>query len=88
MGRPQNHFCQSCSMPMSKVEDFGTHADGSRNDEFCRYCFQDGKFTEPDITLAGMIEKCSAMMKEMHVPDVQIEQTKTFIPMLKRWRTQ
>jgi hypothetical protein len=88
MGQSQSHFCQSCSMPMSKMEDFGTHADGSRNDEFCRHCFENGSFTEPHITLNGMIDKCAAIMKEMRVPDAQIEQTRTFIPMLKRWRGQ
>ncbi|MBU4293030.1 MAG: zinc ribbon domain-containing protein [Actinobacteria bacterium] len=32
-------FCQSCSMPMMKPEDFGTNADGSKNEEYCTYCF-------------------------------------------------
>ena len=74
-------------MPMSKRDDFGTHADGSQSNEFCRYCFENGRFTEPDITMEGMIEKCVNIMKQMQVPDAQIEQTKAFIPMLKRWRT-
>jgi hypothetical protein len=87
MKSTQSHFCQSCSMPMSKPEDLGTYADGSPNDEFCHYCFEEGKFTEPNITLTGMIEKCTAMMKQMGAPDIQIEQTKAFMPMLKRWKT-
>ena len=86
MKHTQSHFCQSCSMPMSKPEDFGTYTDGSPNDEFCRYCFDNGKFTEPSITLDAMIEKCVGIMKQMGVPEIQIEQTKAFIPMLKRWK--
>ena len=79
-------FCQSCAMPMQKPEDFGINADGSQNKEYCHYCFQDGKYTEPKITTEQMIEKCAGMMKQMNIPAAQIEQTKVFIPMLKRWK--
>jgi hypothetical protein len=72
---------------MSRPGDFGRYSDGTQNDEFCRHCFEDGKFTEPDMTLDRMIEKCIAIMKSMDVPETQIEQTKAFIPMLKRWRS-
>ncbi len=81
-------FCQSCSMPMMEPEDFGTNADGSQNDQYCHHCFENGRFTDPHITMEGMIEKCTALMKQMHVPEAEIEQTRVFIPMLKRWKTQ
>jgi hypothetical protein len=79
-------FCQSCSMPMMKSEDFGSNADGSPSEEYCRFCFSYGAFTEPGITLSEMIAKCASIMQELHVPFEQIEQTKAFIPMLRRWR--
>ena len=47
-------FCNSCGRPIVK-EDYGTNEDGSLNPEFCKDCFQDGKYTEPDITLNEMI---------------------------------
>ena len=31
---PKGPICQSCVMPMEKPEDFGTEADGSRNEEY------------------------------------------------------
>ena len=37
-------FCQSCGMPLTSAEDFGTNADGSTNFDYCRYCYQDGKY--------------------------------------------
>ncbi len=86
--QPQGPFCQSCAMPMAKPEDFGSNADGSKNEEYCHYCFQNGKFTEPNMTMEQMIEKCADIMRQMNIPDAQIEQTKKFIPMLKRWRKQ
>jgi len=84
--QPKGAFCQSCAMPMEKPEDFGTNAGGKQNKEHCRYCYQNGKFAEPDITIEQMMEKVSGIMKQMHMPDAQIEQVKMFIPMLKRWQ--
>ncbi len=84
--QPQRQFCQSCAMPMQNPDDFGTNADGSKNNEYCSYCFRNGKFTEPNMTVEQMIEKCAGIMKQIQMPQAQIEQTKTFIPMLKRWR--
>jgi hypothetical protein len=84
--QPKGQFCQSCAMPMEKTEDFGTNTNGSKNKEYCCHCYKNGKFTEPGITIEQMIGKCTAIMKQMHIPDAQIEQTKTFIPVLKRWK--
>ncbi|MBP3225440.1 MAG: zinc ribbon domain-containing protein, partial [Methanobrevibacter sp.] len=56
-------FCNSCGRPIVK-EDYGTNEDGSLNPEFCKDCFQDGKYTEPDITLTEMIVRKSKEMME------------------------
>ena len=32
-------FCQSCGMPLSP-EVLGTNADGSKNEEYCIYCYK------------------------------------------------
>ncbi len=84
--QPKGPFCQSCSMPLERPGDFGANADGSKNKEYCHYCYQKGKFTEPDITRDQMIEKCAGIIKQMNISEAQIEQTRKFIPMLKRWR--
>ena len=40
--------------------------DGSPNDEYCIDCFQNGEFTEPNITLNEMIiRKTKEMMKKI-----------------------
>ena len=83
---PKGQFCQSCSMPMEKPDDFGTNIDNSKNKEYCCHCYQDGKFTEPGITMEQMIEKCAGTMKQMNLPKALIGQTKTVIPTLKRWK--
>ncbi|KXT40688.1 hypothetical protein HMPREF2531_05235 [Bacteroides intestinalis] len=38
-------YCQSCGMPLVKVEDFATNKDGTPMSEYCIYCFKDGAFT-------------------------------------------
>lgn len=84
--QPKGMFCQSCAMPMVKPDDFGTNADRSKSKEYCHYCYQNGTFTDPHMSMQQMIEKCEGIMKQMHVPEAQIKQTKAFIPLLKRWK--
>jgi len=76
-------------MPMNSTEVFGTNSDGSKTEEFCTYCFQNGKFTAPDITVQEMIDKCVSIMNQQKImPEEQARDlmTKT-IPNLNRWKT-
>ena len=59
-------FCNSCGRPIVKA-DYGTNADGSLNDEYCKDCFQNGEFTEPDITLEEMIIRKTKEMMERSI---------------------
>ena len=89
MHQPKGPFCQSCAMPMNSPEMFGTNSDGSKTEEFCTYCFQNGKFTAPDITVQEMIDKCVSIMNQQKImPEEQARDlmTKT-IPYLNRWKT-
>ncbi|MEM2103001.1 MAG: zinc ribbon domain-containing protein [Candidatus Bathyarchaeia archaeon] len=85
---PRGPLCQSCAMPMKKPEDFGTNADGSRNKDYCRFCFQKGEFTNPDATMEQMIDRAVEVMATKL--GMQKTQAKTmasaFFPTLKRWR--
>ena len=51
----ENKYCQSCGMPLQNQDELGTNSDGSRNEEYCCYCFKDGAFTM-DCTMEQMIE--------------------------------
>jgi len=75
-------------MPLQKEEDYGTNADGSKNGEYCLYCFQNGLFTQPNITLDEMIKLVVENMVTMKImPETQaIELANTHIPQLKRWQ--
>jgi hypothetical protein len=85
---PEGPFCQSCGMPLERPEDFGTAADGVRVGDYCSYCYENGAFTDPDITMQGMIDTCVAMMEEQGVMPVgrARELMTDMIPKLGRWR--
>ena len=36
----ETKFCQSCGMPLQKNEELGTNHDGSKNEEYCCYCYK------------------------------------------------
>lgn len=85
--KPKGPYCQSCAMPMRKPEDFGTDADGSRNDDYCCFCFQKGGFTWPDATLHQMTEKLAGMSVQMGMSEEQgRSMAKKVLPKLKRWK--
>ena len=42
-GTPMQKICQSCAMPMSDDSLYGTNADGSKNSDYCIYCYKDGE---------------------------------------------
>jgi hypothetical protein len=81
--------CQSCGMPLSaEFGNYGTLADGKFNQEFCIFCFKDGDFTNPNQTLAEMIQSSiENMTNEIGMPfDKATELANSFIPTLKRWQ--
>ncbi|MGF6907287.1 zinc ribbon domain-containing protein [Fusobacterium sp. PH5-44] len=39
-------LCKRCEMPIETEELMGTNKNGSLNEEYCIYCFKDGKFVE------------------------------------------
>jgi radical SAM superfamily enzyme len=86
--KSQGPVCQSCAMPMDKAELLGTNKDGTRSNEYCTYCFQNGKFREPEMTLQQMIDKCVSIMvqrnimAEAHARELMAGT----IPNLKRWK--
>ena len=55
---PMGPFCQSCAMPLGTPEDFGTDAHRYRVNDYCRHCYTNGAFTEPDVSMPAMLEKC------------------------------
>jgi len=74
-------------MPMTKPEDFGTNADGSPSDEYCRYCFQSGEFTAK-LEMPEYIEmQIKIAVEKLGMPENKArEMAQNTIPNLKRWK--
>ena len=78
-------------MPLTP-EVLGTDADGSKNEEYCIFCYRDGKFLQ-DCTMDEMIEHCAQFVDEVNknlpqpiTKEEYIGQMKQYFPHLKRWR--
>jgi hypothetical protein len=81
-------ICQSCAMPMENEEIYGTNSDGSKNDEYCHYCFENGKFSK-DETMEEMIETCIPFVANGNpFPDADTARKAMMemFPNLKRWK--
>lgn len=81
------HFCQSCSMPIDSPELFGTEKDGSKSSDYCKYCYTNGEFTNPGLTLEQMKEHMTKLMDKDKLPEDIIEVAVSRLPYLKRWST-
>jgi hypothetical protein len=86
----QTKFCQCCGMPMGDAEElFGTEKDGTKSEEYCTYCYQNGAFTFHG-TMQEMIDFCVKPMMESD-PSMTEAQARammtSFLPTLKRWKT-
>lgn len=80
-------MCQSCGMPMKQdPKGGGTETDGRLSETYCSYCYQDGAFTQPDITAKGMQDFCYDKIREMGQPKVLAWLFTRGIPRLERWR--
>ena len=94
-------FCQSCGMPLTD-DVLGTNADGSKNEEYCMYCYKDGAFTG-DFTMEEMAEFCAQFFAEQSgkaervddfnkntgqslTRDEYKQQLLKYFPNLKRWQ--
>lgn len=90
----ETKFCQSCGMPLQKNEELGTNHDGSKNEEYCCYCYKDGAFTM-DCTMDQMIDHCVQFVDEFnkdadlhYTKEEAVANMKLFFPTLKRWAVQ
>lgn len=74
-------------MPPNKDEGHGgTNADGTKSAEYCSHCFQNGRFTEPDLTADQMQEKVKGKIMNMGFPKFAAGFMAKSIPKLKRWK--
>ena len=89
MNEMNQKFCQCCGMPMGDTDElYGTNANGGKNEEYCRYCFENGEFTFKGA-MEEMIELCVPNMTAAN-PNINEEEARKIMaewfPTLKRWK--
>ena len=79
--------CQCCGMPLTEEDMISREPDGSRNEDYCKWCYANGKFTyaSKDALLAFLLE-------HMPNPDAMPEEERlTFYDQhlsgLKHWKS-
>ena len=83
----EKRICQSCGMPITSNEQLGTNKDGSRNEDYCIYCYKDGEFIDK-VTMEEYIEMCSKFGSQAGMTNKEMkEYCKKLFPTLKRWKT-
>jgi len=83
-------YCQSCGMPLSEESMYGKNADGTKNEDYCCYCYPNGVFASPNETLEEMIESCAPFLVEDGTCtdlDSAKKLLQEHLPTLKRWKT-
>lgn len=81
-----SRICQSCAMPIDDESLWGTNRDGSKNSDYCIYCYKDGEFLQK-VTMQEYIEM---MIPFSAQAGMTAEQMRDFCekvyPTLKRWK--
>lgn len=81
--------CQSCGMPLENGANCGTEADGSKSKMYCKLCYANGQFLQPDATVEGMQNVVDDALKAKggmwSLPPMRW-MAKMQIPGLARWK--
>lgn len=67
---------------------YGSEESGKDSRDYCKFCYCDGQFTDPQMTVVAMVNRSAThMMEELHMEEEMARQVaEETIPMLRRWR--
>jgi len=81
-----SQICQSCAMPMEDDSLYGTNTDGTKNSDYCIYCYKDGEFLQ-HATMEEYIEMMVPFADQAGMSGDQMRAyCKSVYPTLKRWK--
>lgn len=79
--------CQSCGMPLKgDPKGGGSNADGSLSQEYCSYCYANGSFISPQMTIGEMRALVIDKLREKGFPRFIARLFAGGLHRLKRWR--
>ena len=85
LGSPRQLVCQCCGMPLTDDGQLSRETDGSFNEEYCKWCYTDGKFVYTELD--SIISFCAEHMANDNQSPAQIRQyLEGYLPTLKHWK--
>ncbi len=89
LGIERNRFCQCCTYPLGNPAELGTNEDGTLNPDYCIYCYKDGQWVDPNLTVQGVIDYTVPFMTSPTMPEEKVRaHLNELVPTLKRWKKQ
>ena len=84
LGSPRKLICQCCGMPLDDSA-LSRESDGSFNEDYCKWCYTDGKFVYDDLD--ALIDFLSTSMANESFPADKVrEYLNAELPKLKYWK--
>ena len=84
LGSPRQLICQCCGMPLEDSM-IGHDADGTPNEDFCQWCYVDGKYVYTDMGV--LIDVCVKHMANEQFPEEAARAyLKEALPKLSYWK--
>ncbi|WP_241394734.1 zinc ribbon domain-containing protein [Clostridium beijerinckii] len=80
-------MCQSCGLPFNEehAHFIAREQDGSES-IYCTYCYKDGKFIHPNMSMKEMVELIIPVLGKVIGEEEARKEMTTLLPTLKRWR--
>lgn len=84
LGSPRKLICQCCGMPLED-ESTSKEPDGAFNEDYCKWCYTDGKFTYTSLEALTdfLVEQ---MSNEQFPPEQARAYFEAQLPRLKHWK--
>ena len=87
LGCPRKLVCQCCGMPLEDDASVSREPDGTLNEEYCKWCYNQGQFA-----YSSMEELTSFLVEPMSNENWPKEQARAYfeaqLPQLGHWRKQ
>ena len=79
-------FCQSCGIPLNAEILKGTDNNGIKSNDYCKYCYENSDFKNPEMNLDDMKNVVKKYMEERQLPDYMVQKAVNILPALRRWK--
>ena len=85
LGEPRPLICQCCGMPLEDDEIISRNSDGTKNEDYCKWCYADGTYTYSSMD--ELIDVCvTHMVKEDFTEEQARAYMQELLPTLDYWK--